>query len=148
MGKIIRKCETRITRSKVVYTELSSEDESIHEDRVSEDEVDSEAEINSQVSDELSIDDFEDSDELDTTMESSEEFYGKDGFVWRVQEPNPHLISHPNFSSRHSNLLEPVKGFKKIEEFFNYFIDDTILNYIIDCTNKRVEEDFTLDEIR
>lgn len=61
---------------------------------------------------------------------------GKDGTIWSRQELN-------NSEYQSTSYFEPVLGpsvnsLTTINEFFDFFIDEFIIQSIVDCTNKRL----------
>ena len=139
--------------NKSYYNEVSEDDSSDvgdFEDSAceteEEDEVDDE---NVRMSDEIGLGDFDDDETMD--FDEFEEFTGKDGFTWYTQAPNEANLRTSSIERIQSGLLQPVLDCVKPVDFFNYIIDDTMVDHIYTCTNKLVgdnEKEITKTEIR
>lgn len=129
--------------------EIDSECES-EVDSASSDEEDQLEIDESLYDDELLVSDFSEEDEdSDEAMESPEEFYSPNGsFLWNISSPDLSELEFVRETRLSSGLLFPVLGCVEMVDFFSYLIDDTLLNHILDCTNKRHDEDITLDELK
>jgi len=86
-----------------------------------------------------------------TENKNLDKYYGKEkrklnillepGFEWNKQECSSLDISQFSGSKNFSGdegLQSAVSDMTKISEFFNYFIDNAILNHIVLCSNKKI----------
>lgn len=151
---------TRESKKNISYYESSESDyEEINESSDDyNDESDNEScdesnidDLNKEVSDEIGIGDLDESD-LNESMQIDDEFFGKDGFSWKVQPPlRLNISKQTNYDRIESGFLTPVHGMTTMLEFFCYILDDSMLTNICIFTNKKLEQtekEISLNELR
>ena len=89
---------------------------------------------------ELGLNDFDSEDELNTSQH-----YSDSGSVqWSKNPPDLREINIIARCRLSAGLLPPVLHCRNIVDFFQAFIDRTMLQHIVDCTNRRFNEELTI----
>jgi hypothetical protein len=89
-------------------------------------------------------------DDFDSDDESIENhpFYTDSGAIqWSKDHPDLEEINLVPKGRLFPGLLLPVLHCCSMIDFFQFFIDSTILQHIVDCTNSRYEENLTIEEL-
>lgn len=134
-------------RSKITYNESSTDEESFcSDDSELEDSSDEEDE-----SDEVDVSNSEDElgpDDFDTDEESGDCEFANEFIQWNKKHPDPNSFENVERGRLEPGLLYPVLDCRNIVDFFLFFIDNTMLQQIVDRTNTRHEENLTIEELQ
>ena len=107
----------------------------------SDSDTESNYEVCEEVDDEIGVDDI---DEIDLNINlsiSHEYFSGKDGFEWTTKAPTLNSLPNIEIYRNRYGTLPSAQCFNSISEFFNHFLDDSMLQDIVLFTNKRLLDD-------
>lgn len=135
-------------RTQINYAESTNSEESSYSDNEEFKESSDEEQVPSEVDDsdrnsELCSEDFDSEEDLSDSM-----FYSDSSSVkWSKMPPDLSELSIIPKGRLYPGLLFPVLHCRSIIDIFKYFIDETMLQHIINCTNNLYEENVTMEEL-
>ena len=116
---------------------VDDENESdVHDATDEEDNIEINSEEEDVVSNSDEDNDYEEQDEEDTPP-----IRGRSGYSWSEREPYKSSYRGRNNITMRPGLLPPTENLDTKCDFFNFFFDYTTMKLILDCTNKRLEDE-------